>query len=303
MKTTMIKRYTSLMLSIAMVMSVCFLSASAIAIQKTDIFEIAAKELVMESDLQSNMTQRMTRNVIEEVTEDVTLIYDGIQNLDNLSLYSINEDGNYVYEFKYENGVTSYIDVKQENGRTVLHAVEGELENTLQWCDDGTLILDGIELPKFDPDEVRANAIVSRSTGFYSDYCTTPQNGTVSSDYDGGTKFIHDSTNAVYFGQAIKNIGVVVGAAVMIKYWPCLNILIGATTFTGAMTTLIDYLKDTHPYMEEGSFKDYQVSQVRNINSHLVRNFRHDIKCYPEAGYGGTPTWKTGDYYEERTPT
>lgn len=139
------KKFLSLILTVAMCISIIIPAAASEADEVAEMYEMEALSIdeLISRDLEEPYSERS--NYREAVEEDLQIIEDYF-GLQNVYIHTEEESTKFVYEKQYSEKYTDFIKVSQDGEAVTFDITEGDCLNTLCMMPDGTIILDGNEV-------------------------------------------------------------------------------------------------------------------------------------------------------------
>lgn len=139
------KKFLSLILTVAMCISIIIPAAASEADEVAEMYEMEALSIdeLISRDLEEPYSERS--NYREAVEEDLQIIEDYF-GLQNVYIHTEEESTEFVYEKQYSEKYTDFIKVSQDGEAVTFDITEGDCLNTLCMMPDGTIILDGNEV-------------------------------------------------------------------------------------------------------------------------------------------------------------
>lgn len=139
------KKILSLILTVAMCISIIIPAAASEADEVAEMYEMEALSIdeLISRDLEEPYSERS--NYREAVEEDLQIIEDYF-GLQNVYIHTEEESTEFVYEKQYSEKYTDFIKVSQDGEAVTFDITEGDCHNTLCMMPDGTIILDGNEV-------------------------------------------------------------------------------------------------------------------------------------------------------------
>lgn len=139
------KKFLSLVLTVAMCISIIIPAAASEADEVAEMYEMEALSIdeLISRDLEEPYSERS--NYREVVEEDLQIIEDYF-GLQNVYIHTEEESTEFVYEKQYSEKYTDFIKVSQDGEAVTFDITEGDCHNTLCMMPDGTIILDGNEV-------------------------------------------------------------------------------------------------------------------------------------------------------------
>ncbi len=139
------KKFLSLILTVAMCISIIIPAAASEADEVAEMYEMEALSIdeLISRDLEEPYSERS--NYREAVEEDLHIIEDYF-GLQNVYIHVEEESTEFVYEKQYSEKYTDFIKVFQDGEAVTFDITEGDCHNTLCMMPDGTIILDGNEV-------------------------------------------------------------------------------------------------------------------------------------------------------------
>lgn len=139
------KKFLSLILTVAMCISIIIPAAASEADEVAEMYEMEALSIdeLISRDLEEPYSERS--NYREAVEEDLQIIEDYF-GLQNVYIHTEEESTEFVYEKQYSEKYTDFIKVSQDGEAVTFDITEGDCHNTLCMMPDGTIILDGNEV-------------------------------------------------------------------------------------------------------------------------------------------------------------
>ncbi|MCI8803119.1 MAG: hypothetical protein HFG01_07255 [Oscillibacter sp.] len=139
------KKFLSLILTVAMCISIIIPAAASEADEVAEMYEMEALSIdeLISRDLEEPYSERS--NYREAVEEDLQIIEDYF-GLQNVYIHTDEESTEFVYEKQYSEKYTDFIKVSQDGEAVTFDITEGDCHNTLCMMPDGTIILDGNEV-------------------------------------------------------------------------------------------------------------------------------------------------------------
>lgn len=170
----MLKRVLSLILALVLSLSI---SMPAFASDSNSEMNLKAEEFVSADLLQNT---KAPKDVLSQVKEDMESLEKSNFFFEELQAVDFTDTGSVVYQM-VTCGTIANITIEAEQDGTVVNIEEGSIHDTLKYCDDGRIILNGSEVV-FNNFETNTGMPVVARIGAY-DISDTPFSGTRASQY------------------------------------------------------------------------------------------------------------------------